>query len=44
VVLLTDKTLEERVEAQAEIRPGDLVNVRIERATAWSLQGVAVSR
>ncbi len=43
-VLLTDKTLEERVEAQVEIRPGDLVNVRIERATAWSLQGVAVSR
>jgi tRNA-2-methylthio-N6-dimethylallyladenosine synthase len=30
--------------AAAEIRPGDLVPVRIERATAWSLQGVAVSR
>jgi tRNA-2-methylthio-N6-dimethylallyladenosine synthase len=23
----------------AEVRPGDLVNVRIDRATAWSLQG-----
>ena len=25
------------------IRPGDLVKVRIERATAWSLQGCAVA-
>jgi tRNA-2-methylthio-N6-dimethylallyladenosine synthase len=25
------------------IQPGDLVNVRIERATAWSLQGCAVA-
>jgi tRNA-2-methylthio-N6-dimethylallyladenosine synthase len=36
--------LGEQNDAPAEIRPGDLVNVRIERATAWSLQGVAVSR
>jgi tRNA-2-methylthio-N6-dimethylallyladenosine synthase len=28
----------------AEIDAGDLVDVRIERATAWSLQGVAISR
>ncbi|GCE46723.1 tRNA-2-methylthio-N6-dimethylallyladenosine synthase [Thermosporothrix hazakensis] len=26
-----------------DIKPGDLVNVRIERATAWSLQGCAVA-
>jgi tRNA-2-methylthio-N6-dimethylallyladenosine synthase len=30
--------------APLEIHPGDLVDVRIERATAWSLQGVAISR
>ena len=30
--------------APIEIHPGDLVDVRIERATAWSLQGVAISR
>ncbi|HEY7020996.1 MAG TPA: MiaB/RimO family radical SAM methylthiotransferase [Ktedonobacterales bacterium] len=30
--------------APAEIHPGDLVDVRIERTTAWSLQGVAISR
>jgi tRNA-2-methylthio-N6-dimethylallyladenosine synthase len=38
------EALGERHDAPAETRPGDLVNVRIERATAWSLQGVAVSR
>jgi tRNA-2-methylthio-N6-dimethylallyladenosine synthase len=30
--------------APIEIHPGDLVDVRIDRATAWSLQGVTVSR
>jgi hypothetical protein len=43
-VLVATETLEELDDPIAEIRPGDLVQVRIERATAWSLQGVAVSR
>jgi tRNA-2-methylthio-N6-dimethylallyladenosine synthase len=43
-VLLATKTPQQQRDPIAEIRPGDLVNVRIERATAWSLQGVAVSR
>jgi tRNA-2-methylthio-N6-dimethylallyladenosine synthase len=30
-------------ETDAAIQPGDLVRVRIERATAWSLQGCAVA-
>jgi tRNA-2-methylthio-N6-dimethylallyladenosine synthase len=30
-------------ENQRILRPGDLVQVRIERATAWSLQGEAVA-
>ena len=29
---------------QRAIQPGDIVNVRIERATAWSLQGSAVTQ
>jgi tRNA-2-methylthio-N6-dimethylallyladenosine synthase len=43
-VLVATETPEEPRDSPTEIRPGDLVNVRIERATAWSLQGVAVSR
>jgi hypothetical protein len=34
----------EQDDTPAEIHPGDLVDVRIERTTAWSLQGVAISR
>ena len=30
-------------QASRQIKPGDLVKVRIERATAWSLQGCAVA-
>ena len=30
-------------QASRSIQPGDLVKVRIERATAWSLQGCAVA-
>jgi hypothetical protein len=42
--LLAEETPAKPGVVAAEIHPGDLVNVRIERATAWSLQGVAVSR
>jgi tRNA-2-methylthio-N6-dimethylallyladenosine synthase len=34
---------EEVGEGQARIRPGDMVKVRIEHATAWSLQGCMVA-
>jgi tRNA-2-methylthio-N6-dimethylallyladenosine synthase len=33
----------DRTQASRIIQPGDLVKVRIERATAWSLQGCAVA-
>ena len=33
----------DRTQASRVIQPGDLVKVRIERATAWSLQGCAVA-
>jgi tRNA-2-methylthio-N6-dimethylallyladenosine synthase len=37
------QTRAETIQAAYKITPGDLVKVRIERATAWSLQGCAVA-
>ena len=37
------QTRAEAIQAAHKITPGDLVKVRIERATAWSLQGCAVA-
>ena len=39
----SDEEVSEGGIGPAVVKPGDLVKVRIERATAWSLQGCAVA-
>src|SRR5258707_15254812 len=38
-----EQLMADTTQASRQIKPGDLVKVRIERATAWSLQGCAVA-